>query len=329
MAAASDDPGLQQEGDDAPADDDAAGDVASSSSDRRHLPVRRRCARVRCSRARARGFACPQGTGKAALFRWKERKFEDLQGLFVTQEYIQQLIRARARVRARCARPHALCGRRARSRQRGGHLPPARGPVAHHLDPRAPQVRGPPRRPAGARAPGRVCTRPAGARRRQMLLELNFLTVALDAVCCAETCPKMVATKDWEFLCAAHVRPKEVAGPRVAPVRLCLSLSRRSVVRSCCVVCPSKLVARRTIVRERARTQCCAMDYIVHTLNGFTALLNSVDVFPSRRARAVGRRAVCVLPREEICARVVPLVFRREMWTQVECAVHGAGSKSA
>ena len=63
-----------------------------------------------------------------------------------------------------------------------------------------------------------------------MLGELNLLCVALDEVRTSSSCPKMVATKDWEFLCAAHEKPKEVCidvdtGPgqhiEVIPVDAC------------------------------------------------------------------------------------------------------------
>jgi Mob1/phocein family len=61
------------------------------------------------------------------------------------------------------------------------------------------------------------------------------MVVMLDEVCTAKTCPKMVVTQ-WEFLCAAHVKPKE----------------------------------------------CCAIDYTLHTLSGFTALINNPELFPGR-----------------------------------------------
>jgi len=44
---------------------------------------------------------------------------------------------------------------------------------------------------------------------RRFLCELNLLTVYLDDECNIDTCPKMCATNDWEFLCAAHVEPKK------------------------------------------------------------------------------------------------------------------------
>jgi len=34
---------------------------------------------------------------------------------------------------------------------------------------------------------------------------------------------------------------------------------------------------------HKAPQRCCAMDYILHTLTGFTALLNNGDMFPTRK----------------------------------------------
>ena len=39
---------------------------------------------------------------------------------------------------------------------------------------------------------------------RQILLQMNELVVRLDGVCTAQSCPKMMATPEWEFLCATH-----------------------------------------------------------------------------------------------------------------------------
>lgn len=44
---------------------------------------------------------------------------------------------------------------------------------------------------------------------RQFCLELNRLTVKLQAECNPETCSQMTATEQWIFLCAAHKAPKE------------------------------------------------------------------------------------------------------------------------
>ena len=44
---------------------------------------------------------------------------------------------------------------------------------------------------------------------RQFILELNLLVVQLKGVCTQQTCPKMKATDDWLFLCAAHKKAQE------------------------------------------------------------------------------------------------------------------------
>eukprot|EP00002_Diphylleia_rotans_P012005 TRINITY_DN2356_c0_g2_i1.p1 TRINITY_DN2356_c0_g2~~TRINITY_DN2356_c0_g2_i1.p1 ORF type:complete len:210 (-),score=34.47 TRINITY_DN2356_c0_g2_i1:114-743(-) len=71
---------------------------------------------------------------------------------------------------------------------------------------------------------------------RQFTLELSSFVVHLDDVCTGSSCPKMKATNEYEFLCAAHKSPQE----------------------------------------------CCAIDYMIHTLDGTAALLNSNRWFPSR-----------------------------------------------
>eukprot|EP00732_Lithocolla_globosa_P004301 Lithocolla_globosa_v1_NODE_3910_length_1552_cov_15.615230.p1 type:complete len:211 gc:universal NODE_3910_length_1552_cov_15.615230:808-1440(+) len=71
---------------------------------------------------------------------------------------------------------------------------------------------------------------------RQFTLELNHLTVWLLPACNQETCPMMIATEEWSYLCASHQPPKE----------------------------------------------CSAIDYIIHTMDSTTLLLNSLKSFPSR-----------------------------------------------
>ncbi len=44
---------------------------------------------------------------------------------------------------------------------------------------------------------------------RLLLKELNSFCSSLRLVCVASTCPSMIATADWEFLCAAHKQPKK------------------------------------------------------------------------------------------------------------------------
>lgn len=46
---------------------------------------------------------------------------------------------------------------------------------------------------------------------RQFVLELNLVLVALAGECTPETCPKMTASNDWQYLCAAHRKPQDCA----------------------------------------------------------------------------------------------------------------------
>ncbi len=45
---------------------------------------------------------------------------------------------------------------------------------------------------------------------REFCLDLNLITVRLQAECNPATCTQMTATEQWIFLCAAHKNPKEV-----------------------------------------------------------------------------------------------------------------------
>jgi len=69
---------------------------------------------------------------------------------------------------------------------------------------------------------------------RELTKELGLLSVALNQVCTAGTCPVMCATDQWHYLCAAHKTPKE----------------------------------------------CSAIDYMLHTLEGTSAMLGSNKYFP-------------------------------------------------
>eukprot|EP00744_Colponema_vietnamica_P012777 GILI01017926.1.p1 GENE.GILI01017926.1~~GILI01017926.1.p1 ORF type:complete len:242 (+),score=63.71 GILI01017926.1:192-917(+) len=71
---------------------------------------------------------------------------------------------------------------------------------------------------------------------RQMTLELNQLLVCLSEACTPSLCPKMKATDEWLYLCAAH----------------------------------------------KTTQDCCAIDYMLHTIDNATALLNNTKYFPSR-----------------------------------------------
>mmetsp|Transcript_60041 Transcript_60041/g.106854 ORF Transcript_60041/g.106854 Transcript_60041/m.106854 type:complete len:239 (+) Transcript_60041:59-775(+) len=44
---------------------------------------------------------------------------------------------------------------------------------------------------------------------RQFVIEFNLLLVALGGKCTPETCPKMTASNEWQYLCAAHRKPQE------------------------------------------------------------------------------------------------------------------------
>lgn len=50
---------------------------------------------------------------------------------------------------------------------------------------------------------------------RQVLLELASFVHELSAVCDVNTCPKMCATENWAFLCAAH--PPDAPGKKMTP----------------------------------------------------------------------------------------------------------------
>ena len=48
--------------------------------------------------------------------------------------------------------------------------------------------------------------------------------------------------------------------------------------------CPKMVVAKWEILcaAHKKPRECCAIDYIIHNLNGFRELLNNKDMFPSR-----------------------------------------------
>lgn len=72
---------------------------------------------------------------------------------------------------------------------------------------------------------------------RQFVIEFNLLLVALGDECTPDTCPKMTASNEWQYLCAAHRKPQD----------------------------------------------CAAIDYMMHTIDGSTALLTNAKHFSSRR----------------------------------------------
>ena len=80
------------------------------------------------------------------------------------------------------------------------------------------------------------------------------LITTLQQECTRATCPEMKAG-EWLYLCVAH---GDDGAREVRPYHL----SR--------------------ILHDRRFQQCCAIDYILHTLDSATALLNSPRAFPSR-----------------------------------------------
>jgi len=46
---------------------------------------------------------------------------------------------------------------------------------------------------------------------RQFVIEFNILLVALGDECTPESCPKMTASNEWQYLCAAHRKPQDCA----------------------------------------------------------------------------------------------------------------------
>ncbi|CAE8625542.1 unnamed protein product [Polarella glacialis] len=46
---------------------------------------------------------------------------------------------------------------------------------------------------------------------RQFVVEFNMLLVALGGECTPESCPKMTASNEWQYLCAAHRKPQDCA----------------------------------------------------------------------------------------------------------------------
>lgn len=46
---------------------------------------------------------------------------------------------------------------------------------------------------------------------RQFVIEFNILLVALEGECTPASCPKMTASNEWQYLCAAHRKPQDCA----------------------------------------------------------------------------------------------------------------------
>lgn len=81
----------------------------------------------------------------------------------------------------------------------------------------------------------------------------------LQQECTRITCPEMKAG-EWLYLCVAH------GNDGAMEVSLTIILKKNKV-------------SLTTYVYPQ---QCCAIDYILHTLDSATALLNSPRAFPSR-----------------------------------------------
>ncbi|GJJ08130.1 hypothetical protein Clacol_002338 [Clathrus columnatus] len=89
---------------------------------------------------------------------------------------------------------------------------------------------------------------------RRLALDLTYpLVTKLQECCSRQSCPEMKAG-EWLYLCVAH-------GSGSAGVMEILLL---------CINHPIPM------------KQCCAIDYIIHTIDSATALLNSPKAFPSR-----------------------------------------------
>ena len=84
-----------------------------------------------------------------------------------------------------------------------------------------------------------------------LLHHLSLLLVELSSVCSATTCPSMIATADWEFLCATHQHCQVHLGPVASPNGIGASLLQESTVSAPPASRPRK---------------CSAIDYTLHTL---------------------------------------------------------------
>ena len=121
---------------------------------------------------------------------------------------------------------------------------------------------------------------------RVLLCELNTLLAALSSHCTAAVCPVMLATADWEFLCAAHgSKPLKVAPYKATPRAALTEATART---NCCVAVVVSCV------------QCSAMAYMCHTLTSFAVLLSDAELFPSRSS--VSDKAAAVFP--SVCRRL-------------------------
>ncbi|KAG6800177.1 MOB kinase activator-like 4 isoform X1 [Apis laboriosa] len=76
---------------------------------------------------------------------------------------------------------------------------------------------------------------------RQFCMELNGLTVRLQAECHPETCTQMTATEQWIFLCAAHKTPKECPA---------IDYTRHTLDGAACLLNSNKYFPSRVSIKE-------------------------------------------------------------------------------
>ncbi|CAD1470516.1 unnamed protein product, partial [Heterotrigona itama] len=76
---------------------------------------------------------------------------------------------------------------------------------------------------------------------RQFCMELNGLTVRLQAECHPEACTQMTATEQWIFLCAAHKTPKECPA---------IDYTRHTLDGAACLLNSNKYFPSRVSIKE-------------------------------------------------------------------------------
>ncbi|XP_063421639.1 MOB-like protein phocein isoform X1 [Mytilus trossulus] len=76
---------------------------------------------------------------------------------------------------------------------------------------------------------------------RQFCMELNGLSVKLQAECNPETCTQMTATEQWIFLCAAHKTPKECPA---------IDYTRHTLDGAACLLNSNKYFPSRVSIKE-------------------------------------------------------------------------------
>ncbi|KAA0188391.1 MOB family member 4 phocein [Fasciolopsis buskii] len=76
---------------------------------------------------------------------------------------------------------------------------------------------------------------------RQFCMELNGLAVRLQEQCTPQSCPQMIATEQWIFLCAAHKTPRE------CPAR---DYTRHTLDGAACLLNSSKYFPSRVSIKD-------------------------------------------------------------------------------